>query len=90
MSVYLAWSAVPVPDEPSGPWIEVRQVAEGVTLVESTESLSRVYHELKWNLPEGTALVVAPLTERPKLKGLAPGTTTWLKDRLPADATRPG
>lgn len=84
MSVYLAWSAVSVPDDAAGPWIELRPVAEGVALIESTETLSRVYHELKWSLPEETALVVAPLAERPKLKGLAPGTTTWLRDRLPA------
>lgn len=58
-----------------------------MALVESPETLSRVYHELKWSLPDGAALVVAPLAERPKLKGLPAGTTTWLRERLPQ---RPG
>ena len=50
-------------------------------LVDSDDTLSRVYHELKWSLPDDSALVVAPIGGRPKLKGLAPGTTTWLRDR---------
>ena len=29
-------------------------------------------------------VLVVPLAERPKLKGLAAGTQTWLRDRLPA------
>ncbi|GAA1538142.1 hypothetical protein [Nocardioides humi] len=83
MAVFLAWSSAAVPEDAHGPWTELRRLAEGLVVVESTESLSRVYHELKWSLPEGTALLVAPLAERPKLKGLPPGTTTWLRDRLP-------
>lgn len=86
MPVYLAWTSAPLPADCPGPWTELRPVAEGLAVVESTASLSRVYHELKWSLPEHTALLVAPLAERPKLKSLAPGTTTWLRDRLPATA----
>ncbi len=81
MTVYLAWASAPVPADLPGPWVELRVAADGLVLVESDASLSRVYHELKWSLPEDTALVVAPLAGRPKLKGLAPGTTTWLRDR---------
>jgi hypothetical protein len=51
--------------------------------VSSTETLSRVYHELKWALPEGASLFVTALAGRPKLKGLRPGTQAWLRDRLP-------
>lgn len=85
MTVYLAWtSADPTPDDlRDGPWEEVRVVAPGLLLLESTERLSPVYHQVKWSLPEGAALIVQALHERPKLKGLAPGTTTWLRDRLP-------
>jgi hypothetical protein len=63
--------------------VELRLIADDLALVESPDTLSRVYHDLKWSLPDGTALLVAPLAERPKLKGLRAGTTTWLRDRLP-------
>ena len=72
-----------MPSDLAGPWEEIREAAPGLLLVSSTESLSRVYHELKWALPDGAALFVTPLTSRPKLKGLRPGTQTWLRDRLP-------
>ncbi|MCL2542817.1 MAG: hypothetical protein FWE71_10225 [Nocardioidaceae bacterium] len=83
MTVFLAWTAAPLPDAPPGPWLELRTVADGLALIESDETLSRVYHELKWSLPPDTPLMVAPLDSRPKLKGLAAGTATWLRDRLP-------
>ncbi len=85
MTVYLAWtsSTLESTEGLEGPWSEVRVAAPGVLLVESDEHLSPVYHALKWSLPDGAALVVSPVTERPKLKGLAGGTTTWLRDRVP-------
>lgn len=83
MTVYLGWSSEEVPADTPGPWAELRPAGPGLVLVESEESLSRVYHELKWSLPEDAALVVAPLAARPKFKGLAPGTQTWLRERLP-------
>ena len=85
MTVYLAWtsSALDHADELEGPWSELRVAAPGVLLLESDERLSPVYHALKWSLPEGAALMVSPVVERPKLKGLAAGTTTWLRDRVP-------
>jgi hypothetical protein len=82
VAVFLAWASAPVPTGLAGPWEELWVAADGLALVDSVESLSRVYHELKWALPDGTALVVAPLGALPKLRGLAPGTTTWLRDRL--------
>ena len=84
-SVFLAWCSADIPEGLAGPWLELRPVADGLAVVESTESLSRVYHELKWSLPDGTALVVVPMATRPKLKGLRPGTTTWLRERLPPE-----
>ncbi|MFI2702588.1 hypothetical protein [Cellulosimicrobium composti] len=80
MSVYLAWTEQE-PDGLDGPWSEARAVAPGLLLVESTASLSTVYHALKWSLPHGAALLVTPVDRTPKLRGLAPGTTTWLRDR---------
>ena len=81
MGVFLGWTDAAVPAEMPGPWREIRRAAPGLVLVESDDTLSRVYHELKWSLPDDSALVVAPIGGRPKLKGLAPGTTTWLRDR---------
>jgi hypothetical protein len=87
VSVFLVWIADPdaasaVITSP-GPWREVVEAAPGVLLVESDESLSRVYHEAKWLLPDGCALLAAPLEHRPKARGLAGGSVSWLRDRLP-------
>ena len=82
MSVFLAWTdARPVVAELEGPWLELREAAPGLLLIESVDSLSTVYHALKWSLPEGGPLIVAPLDRTPKLRGLAPGTTSWLRSR---------
>jgi len=80
VTVFLAWTSVPVPEGIPGPWRELRHAAPGLTFVDSDDTLSRVYHELKWSLADGTALVVAPLHELPKAKGLAPGTQAWLRE----------
>lgn len=93
MTVFLAWTSDPLPEADlaglEGPWTELRAAGPGLVLVESTESLSRVYHALKWSLEdEDAALIVSPVLERPKLKGLAPGTTTWLRDRTPTSLDR--
>ena len=49
MTVYLAWTAS-APDALDGPWEEARQVAPGLLLIDSLETLSTVYHALKWSL----------------------------------------
>ncbi len=83
-AVFLTWSAVPVPDDLAGPWEELVRLADDLVAVRSAATLSDVYHELKWALPDRAALLVVPVLERPKLKGLPPGTTSWFRDRLPA------
>ena len=82
MTVYLAWTPeLPEPDLP-GPWVEIRVAAPGLLLVESDDTLSRVFHELKWALAsDEVPLFVAPLAATPKLRGLAPGTLSWLRER---------
>jgi hypothetical protein len=83
MTVYIAWvSELPEPHLP-GPWVELRAVAPGLLLVESDDTLSRVFHELKWALCEEARLFVAPLAGTPKLRGLEPGTLRWLRERTP-------
>lgn len=88
MTVYLAWTPAEVSRETPGPWRELWPAAPGLLLVDSEDTLSRVYHELKWSLPEGTALAVVPLAVAPKAKGLAPGTQAWLRERVSGEDLR--
>jgi hypothetical protein len=86
MTVYVAWvSELPAPHLP-GPWVELRVAAPGLLLIESDETLSRVFHELKWALSEDAQLFVASLAATPKLRHVEPGTLSWLRARTtPAD-----
>lgn len=81
----MAWTSETVPADVLGPWHEVRVAAPGLVLIESDDTLSRVYHELKWSLSQDAALLVAPVAAMPKLKGVAPGTLSWLRSRTSAD-----
>ena len=82
MTVFMAWTPAELTGDVSGPWREIRVAGPGVAFLDSDDTLSRVYHELKWSLPEGSSLLVVPLQEAPKAKGLAPGTQSWLRDRI--------
>ena len=86
MTVYVAWTSADLhevdPSDLAGPWREVLVAAPGLAFVDSDERLSPVFHALKWSLPEGVALTVAPVADLPKAKGLAPGSNSWLRARL--------
>jgi hypothetical protein len=87
MTVYVAWTSADLHEvDPSrdlaGPWREVLVAAGGLAFVDTDETLSAVYHALKWSLPPGVALAVARVGDLPKAKGLAPGTNSWLRARL--------
>jgi hypothetical protein len=84
MTVFLAWTSENVDAHLLGPWRELKVAAPGLLLVDSDETLSRVYHELKWSLADGSSLLVAPLAATPKLRGVAPGTLSWLRARTSA------
>jgi len=81
MTVYVAWCGDEVEASLPGPWRELVNAAPGLLLIDSDENLSRVFHELKWSLAEDTPLLVAPVAATPKLRGVAPGTLTWLRAR---------
>ncbi|MDT0188364.1 hypothetical protein Q9S36_50065 [Microbacterium sp. ARD31] len=87
MTVYVAWTSadlhqLDLPTDLAGPWREVVVAADELAFVDSEETLSAVYHALKWSLPEGVALTVAPVADLPKAKGLRRGTNSWLRARF--------
>jgi len=78
--LYLGWVEGDDVDEvPEGPWEDGFVLRPGLLLLRSGQSRSEVYHGLKWSVPEGRALLVAPLAEDPKGKGMAPGANAWLR-----------
>lgn len=57
----------------------LRQLDDGLFLLRSSESRSRVYHAMKRaSAPAG--LLVAPLAGAPKFKGMADGAMRWLRN----------
>jgi hypothetical protein len=64
-----------------GPWEDVIVLRPGLLLLDSPATRSEIYHALKHHLPDGTPLLVAPLSAAPKMKGMNKGTTTWLRQR---------
>jgi len=83
VTVYVAWTSELPEENLPGPWTEIRVAAPGLLLIESEDTLSRVFHELKWALSEDSPLFVAPVAATPKLRGLAAGTLSWLRARTP-------
>ena len=77
-TLYLIWHSAKETEveisEPSHP------LSDGLFLVRSERTLSRLYHAIKHQLPEGTALIVAPLEGSPKFKGMAAGALKWVRD----------
>ncbi len=56
-------------------------LAPGLYLAESSRTRSQLYHALKRRyLPQ--RLLVAPLSDDPKFKGMQPGALAWLRARL--------
>lgn len=90
MTVYLAWTSEDLADlaDLEGPWHEAMLIAPGLFAVDSTESLSAVYHAIKWSLPREASLIVVPVHQTPKSRGMAAGTTTWLRERTARQPTQ--
>jgi hypothetical protein len=78
--LYLAWlEDDEVDGSEEGPWTDAFLLRPGLLLVRSAEGRSPVYHALKHLSRPGSALLVAPLAEEPKAKGMADGWTSWLR-----------
>lgn len=56
-------------------------LADDLLLVASDLSQSKLYHRIKWQLPQATPLIVATLSGAPKFKGMARGAAAWLRAR---------
>lgn len=56
-------------------------LADDLLLIASDLSQSKLYHRIKWQLPQGTPLIVGTLSGAPKFKGMASGAVAWLRAR---------
>jgi hypothetical protein len=57
------------------------ELRPGLMLVDSELELSPLYHRIKWALPAGTPLLVAPLDGTPKFKLMEEGALAWVRAR---------
>ena len=62
---------------------KVCKLSDGLYLVISALTRSRLYHRIKRQLPPGTALLVAPLAEAPKFKGMSRGALAFTRTIWP-------
>lgn len=84
-TLYLVWYQASAPSA-AGPIVwdgDAHSLNDMMWLVRSERSCSALYHETKWQLPKGAALMVAPLDDRPacwpKFKGMDAGALAWLR-----------
>ena len=79
--LYLGWvEGDDLEEVPDGPWEAGFVLRPGLLLVRSRQTRSEVYHGLKYSVPEGRAVLVAPLADGPKFKGMVSGAQAWLRD----------
>ena len=52
---------------------------QGLMLVDTELTRSELYHQVKWALPNDTALLAAPLRDAPKFKGMETGALNWVR-----------
>ena len=83
-ALYLVWHAPEA--APAGPLDlhgDGHPLSDGLWLVRSPLSRSKLYHRIKWQLPGDAALACAPLADDPdgwpKFKGMAAGALAWLR-----------
>lgn len=77
--LYLVYLRDGAPLEPAE-FAGLRKLDEGLYLLRTTQTRSKVYHAIKRAAqPEG--LLVAPLADSPKFKGMAEGALKWLRGR---------
>lgn len=62
---------------------QVFKLADGLYLAVSALTRSRLYHRIKRQLPPDTALLVAPLADAPKFKGMGRGALNFTRTIWP-------
>ena len=60
---------------------DAHRVRAGLWLVDARGHQSRVYHDVKWGLPDDAPLLVARLDHQPKFKGAQKGLLAWARER---------
>lgn len=78
-TLYLVYLDVTVADHPD-PAPDLVLLAPGLYLTESTRTRSQVYHGIKRRFAP-KRLLVAPLADDPKFKGMQTGALAWLRRR---------
>lgn len=81
--VYLEADAAPEPAREG----ELLPLAPGLYLATTSRTRSQLYHALKRRYAPAR-LLVAPLADAPKFKGMRPGALKWLRARA-RDPARP-
>ncbi|MEH6664480.1 MAG: hypothetical protein V7678_06485 [Brevundimonas sp.] len=71
------------------PASQVCRLADGLYLVVSALTRSRLYHRIKRQLPSDAALLVAPLADAPKFRGMAPGALAFTRSVWPSTGANP-
>jgi len=85
-TLYLVWhDPAATPDAPLDLHGDGHPLAEGLWLIRSPLTRSKLYHRIKWQLPGDAAIACAPLADDPagwpKFKGMESGALAWLKGR---------
>ena len=83
-TLYLVWhDPAATPDAPLDLHGDGHPLAEGLWLIRSPLTRSKLYHRIKWQLPGDAAIACAPLEDDPagwpKFKGMESSALAWLK-----------
>lgn len=82
MTLYLVWfDGDGVNDGGLADMIDGFRLRPGLFLADSDDTQSRLYHDIKRWLGGDRALIVAPLADAPKFKGMADGALKWVRSR---------
>ncbi|ASK89098.1 hypothetical protein [Sphingorhabdus sp. SMR4y] len=56
------------------------KIDDNLYVIRSELTRSQLYHRIKWQLENGSPLLLAPLSDAPKFKGMNPGALKWLRE----------
>ena len=80
MTFFLVWHEEDVDGDPELlSTLDQFELRRGLRLVGSELPLSTLYYQVKWALPRGSGLLVAPLSDFPKFKLMSAGALAWIR-----------